>query len=81
MVLDLAVFDRILQEEIVDRFDHRHINDAAEQFGSGQDIPTSEMLAIFFFNRIAARLPDGVTLKGVRVEETPGFFAEYFGEE
>jgi 6-pyruvoyl-tetrahydropterin synthase len=81
MVLDLDVFDRILQEEIVHRLDHQHINDAEPEFAYGQTVPTVEALAVFLWRCVAVRLPDGVRLQRVRVQEDPNLSAEYFGQE
>ena len=80
MVLDLDLFDRILQEEVVHRFDHQHINDAEPEFAYGKTVPTVEALVVFLWRCVAARLPDGVQLKRVRVQENPDLSAEYFGQ-
>ena len=81
MVLDLELFDRILHEEIVRRLDHQHINDAEPEFAYGNTVPTAEALAVFLWRRIASRLPGGVRLHRVRVQENPHLYAEYFGQE
>ncbi len=81
MVLDLNVFDRILHEEIANRFDHQHINEAEEEFAYGKTIPTAEALAVFLFQKVAARLPEGVRLYKLRVQENPNLYAEYFGQD
>ncbi len=81
MVLDLNVFDRILHEEIADSLDHRHINDTEGEFAYGKTIPTAEALSVFLFQKVAARLPEGVRLYKVRVQENPNLYAEYFGED
>lgn len=79
MVLDLAHLDRVLQEEVVKRFDHRHMNFDVPEFAFGKQIPTSEALAVFLWRRVAKRLPPGVRLERVRVQEDPTLYAEYDG--
>ena len=79
MVLDLKVFDRILHDEIANRLDHQHINDAEEEFAYGKTIPTAEALAVFFFQKVAARLPEGVQLYKVRVQEDANLYADCLG--
>ncbi len=37
-------------------------------------------LAVYVWERLAARLPAGVTLHAVRVQEGPHIYSEYFGE-
>jgi|SRR3954464_13312313 6-pyruvoyltetrahydropterin/6-carboxytetrahydropterin synthase len=56
MVVDLAVLDRILNEEVKERFDHRNINVDVAEFGEGKLVPTGENLARFIFSRVAAGL-------------------------
>jgi 6-pyruvoyltetrahydropterin/6-carboxytetrahydropterin synthase len=56
MIVDLAVLDRILREEVRDRFDHRNINVDVPEFGEGKLVPTGENLARFIFERVAANL-------------------------
>jgi 6-pyruvoyltetrahydropterin/6-carboxytetrahydropterin synthase len=68
MVMDLAVLDRVLQVEVVDRFDHRNINLDVPEFAEGQLIPTGENLARFIFERLQAAL--GATrVVSVRIDE------------
>jgi 6-pyruvoyltetrahydropterin/6-carboxytetrahydropterin synthase len=81
MVINLAEFDRILREEIRDPFDHRFINHEVAAFGPGRLIPTGESLAVYLWERIAARLPTPVVLEHLRVQEDRDLYAEYSGEE
>jgi 6-pyruvoyltetrahydropterin/6-carboxytetrahydropterin synthase len=81
MILDLGLFDAILHEEVVQRFDHQHINDADPAFAPGGTVPTAEALAVFLWARIARRLPEHVSLQRVRIQEDPHLYADYYGEE
>jgi 6-pyruvoyltetrahydropterin/6-carboxytetrahydropterin synthase len=81
MVMNLAELDRVLQEEVLERFDHRHMNFDVPEFAPGKQIPTSEALAVFVWRRIAKRLPSGIRLKRVRVQEDPFLYAEYDGTD
>jgi 6-pyruvoyltetrahydropterin/6-carboxytetrahydropterin synthase len=80
MVVDLAALDRALHEEVVQRFDHRHLNLDVPDFAYGRTVPTGEMLCVDIWRRLAPRLPAGCTLTRVRVQEDPQLFAEYRGE-
>lgn len=80
MLMDLRTLDAILAEEITARFDHRFINHEVPEFGPGGLIPTGEALAVSIWRRVAQRLPAGVRLERVRVQEEPHLFAEYLGE-
>jgi 6-pyruvoyltetrahydropterin/6-carboxytetrahydropterin synthase len=80
MVLDLAVLDRAMTEEIVQRFDHRHLNLDMPEYAYGRTVPTGEMLCVDIWNRLEPRLPQGCRLAVVRVQEDPLLYAEYRGE-
>lgn len=80
MVVDLALLDRALREEIVQRFDHRHLNLEVPEFAFGKTVPTGEALCLDIWRRVASRLPTGCALDAVRVQEEPALFAEYRGE-
>jgi 6-pyruvoyltetrahydropterin/6-carboxytetrahydropterin synthase len=80
MIVDLEVLDRILHDEVIRRFDHRHLNLDVPEFAYGRTVPTGEMLAVEVWQRVAARLPAGCALDCVRVEEEPALWAEYRGE-
>jgi len=75
-VIDLGDLKGILNRAVVNPCDHRNLNrDVAFLRGV---IPSTENLAVAFWNRIEARLK-GVRLHCVRLFETPRNFAEYFG--
>ena len=80
MIMDLRLLDRLMDEEIVRRFDGRHINNEVPEFAPGRTIPTGEALAVFVWGRLAPRLPAGVQLQCVRVQEAPNLFSEYRGD-
>jgi 6-pyruvoyltetrahydropterin/6-carboxytetrahydropterin synthase len=80
MIVDLALLDRVLDEEVVRRFDRRRIHAEVTGFAGGAAVPTGEMLCLDVWRRVAARLPGGCAVAQVRVEEDPTLFAEYRGE-
>jgi len=80
MVMDLAALDQLLESEVREPLDHRHLNLDVPEFAYGRTIPTAEALAVWVWQRLAALLPAGVTLANVRIEEDDDLFAEYAGE-
>jgi 6-pyruvoyltetrahydropterin/6-carboxytetrahydropterin synthase len=80
MAMSLAALDRLLAEEVVERYDHRHLNLDLPEFAYGGTVPTGEELCLEIWRRMAARLPAGCTLDAVRVQEEPALYAEYRGE-
>lgn len=95
MVMDFGVLKRIVNEQIVSRFDHafvlrdsergRAVREALD--GSFSNIvvvdyqPTCENMLADFARRITSRLPEGVRLHSLRLHETATSFAEWFAED
>lgn len=76
MIMDLKKLADIIEAEILDKVDHRHLNFDVD-FLRGV-IPTAENLAIIFWGILAPKMTAG-KLHAVRVYETPNNFAEYRG--
>lgn len=68
-VVDLGLLDRVLAEEVRERFDHRNINVDVPEFADGRLIPTGENLARFIAERVQARLGDAARVHGVTIAE------------
>lgn len=79
-VMSLQLLDTLLEEEVIGRFDGKSINAAAPEFTAGRRLTTGEALSVFVWERIAPRLPQGVQLYAVRIQEGPHIYSEYFGE-
>jgi 6-pyruvoyltetrahydropterin/6-carboxytetrahydropterin synthase len=80
MIINLRELDAIVREEVTGRLDHKHLNHDVPEFAFGKTIPTCEALAVHLWDRIVTRLPPGIGLERVRVQEHPHLFAEYSGE-
>jgi len=79
-VTSLATLDALLAEVITARLHERHLNDVIPDFAPGRWLATGEALAVYVWNRLDGRLPLGVALHAVRVQEGPDIYSEYFGE-
>jgi len=77
-VVDLKQLKDILNDEVVDAMDHRHLNKEVPEFAT--QIPTTENLSIAIWNRLQARLKVA-KLHRVRVYEMPDLFVDYYGEQ
>jgi len=77
MIMDLKKLADLIDEHIVDKVDHRHLNHDVD-FLKGV-IPTAENLALVFWGILVKKIRPG-KLHSVRVYETPNNFAEYRGE-
>lgn len=68
-VVDLGMLDRILAEEVRERFDHRNINLDVPEFAEGRLMPTGENLARFIADRVQDRLGQSARVVSVTVAE------------
>ncbi|MFM8334819.1 MAG: 6-pyruvoyl trahydropterin synthase family protein [Opitutaceae bacterium] len=78
-IMDLSELKRVLHVAVVDKCDHRNLNDEVD-FLRGT-IPSTENLVIAFWREIAPHLPPRAKLHRVRLYETPRNFADFFGPE
>lgn len=63
-IMNFSDLKKIVQEEIIDRFDHAHLN---EFF----DVPTAENIAVWIFRKLSERMD----VTQVVLYETPTSFA------
>ena len=77
-IMDLGELKRILHTAVVDKCDHRNLNDEVDFLR--RVIPSTENLVIAFWNEIAPYITAG-RLHCVRLYETPRNFAEYHGPD
>jgi 6-pyruvoyltetrahydropterin/6-carboxytetrahydropterin synthase len=76
-VVDLKKLKEILNSEIVDKVDHKHLNEDVD-FMKGI-IPTAENLAKAFWKILQPKVPDG-RLFSIRLRETENNVVEYRGD-
>lgn len=77
MVMNLAVLMRIVREEVLDRFDHKHLNEDTLEFQTLN--PTGENIVRVIWDLLKPRVGERLTKVGLW--ETPKNFFEYHGEE
>ncbi|AWG21086.1 6-carboxytetrahydropterin synthase QueD [Flavobacterium faecale] len=95
MVIDFSDLKKIVTEEVVDQFDHAtvfnettpHVELAKELQIRGHHVilvdyqPTSENMVIDFAERIKRRLPVGIELFSLKLQETESSFAEWYASD
>lgn len=94
MVMDFGLLKRIVNEEIVDRFDHSVVLNEKSQISPDtlaspmfENVitfpfqPTCENMLSYFAERISSRLPQGVSLKKLKLYETADSYAEWCAED
>jgi 6-pyruvoyltetrahydropterin/6-carboxytetrahydropterin synthase len=79
-VVDLKWLKDVIEREVLDAWDHRHLNLETEDFRNR--VPTTENIAIAAWQRLAPALHEAeVELSRVRIWETPEIFAEFRGSD
>ena len=80
-VVDLKWLKDVIEREVMDVYDHRHLNHEVPEFADA--IPTTENIAIAVWKRLEApvKAAGGARLHRVRVYETHDIFADYLGEQ
>lgn len=92
MLIDFTDLKRIVNERIIDRFDHALIlrdsapisGEIARAYGRVVTVPfqpTCENLITHFAETIRTGLPAGVTLHSLRLHETATSYVEWFGTD
>lgn len=78
-VVDLKWLKDVIEREVMDAWDHRHLNLEVPEFARA--VPTTENLAIAAWRRLepAVTAARGARLSRVRIYETPEIFAEFRG--
>jgi 6-pyruvoyltetrahydropterin/6-carboxytetrahydropterin synthase len=76
MIFDLARLMQIVQEEIIDRFDHKHLNEDTAEFRSLN--PTGENIVKVMWDLLKPKLANHLTKIGLW--ETPKSYFEYYGQ-
>ncbi len=94
MVLDFGDLKKIVNQNIIDRFDHalvlsnkaeikniREVNQMFDRFEVVNYQPTCENFIVDFANIIKDKFPSNVKLFSLRLYETPSSYAEWFADD
>lgn len=79
MIVDLKALDDVLDREVMNRFDHKHLNLDVPDFANIN--PTSENLTRAIWERLDGNIPAPARLFRVVVKETDRNFFEYYGDQ
>ena len=75
-VVDLKALKEVIEREVIQVYDHRHLNLEVPEFRAM--MPTTENIAIAIWRRLESKVA-GARLDRVRIYETPDLFADYCG--
>lgn len=73
-VMDMKLLSDLIAEKILDRFDHRNLNEDVAEFRNLN--PTAENIAIVIHRILQPSIPEHLSLQ-IRLYETPRNFVEY----
>jgi 6-pyruvoyltetrahydropterin/6-carboxytetrahydropterin synthase len=73
-VIDLKLLSDLIQQEVIERFDHRNLNLDTKEFA--QLNPTAENIAVVIHGLLRKQLSESLELQ-IRLYETPRNFVEY----
>lgn len=79
MLLDLGELDRLLAELVVGRLDDQDLNQVVPVFADQSRVATCEALAVWIYQQLADRLPEGLRLERVRIAEDASLHADCTG--
>jgi 6-pyruvoyltetrahydropterin/6-carboxytetrahydropterin synthase len=80
MVMNLKDLKEIMNEAVVEVYDHRFLNHEVAPFD--RVVPTAENIARDIWRRLEPRLnANGRRLRSIRLYETPDLFVDYSGEQ
>lgn len=73
-VMDMKILSDLMQKEIVERFDHRNLNEDCVEFKNLN--PTAENISIVIYNILRKKINQDLDVQ-VRLYETPRNFVDY----
>ena len=78
-VFDVKKLSIILREHVIDKLDHKNLNEDVE-FMKGK-ICSIENLVMAIWDQLTPHLPSNTQLHALKLYETPRIYVEYFGKD
>ena len=78
-VYDAKKLSLIVREHIIEALDHKNLNEEVP-FLAGK-LCSIENIMMGIWQQLTPHMPEGVSLHGLKLYETPTIYAEYFGEK
>lgn len=77
-VINAQLLSKLTKEYVIEELDHKNLNLDVDFMKD--KLCSAENLSLAIWQKLAPRLPEGVTMHSVKLYETPKIFVEYFGE-
>ncbi len=78
MVVNIKRIDDILKERVIRQFDQKSINDEIPHFRTNSSCTENLLL---YLRDLLNEMPEGARLTGLKLEETPTLWAEFFNDK
>jgi 6-pyruvoyltetrahydropterin/6-carboxytetrahydropterin synthase len=76
-IVDLQKLNKIVNEKVINVFDHSQIEKDIEWFEGKQ--PSTENMVVYIWKQLVNIIPSDAQLYCVKLRETPTIFSEYYG--
>lgn len=76
-IIDAKKLSDLIKREVVDRFDHKNLNEDTDFFNDDQ--PSTENFCKVIWKLIEPKISNGV-LFSIKLQETENIYAEYYGD-
>ncbi len=76
-IVDLQKLNKIVNEKVINVFDHSQIEKDIEWFKGKQ--PSTENMVVYIWKQLVNIIPSDAQLYCVKLRETPTIFSEYYG--
>lgn len=92
MVIDFKALKSIVEENIIEKFDHALVlrkesplvEEIAQQYSNMVIVdfqPTTENMICYFAQTIKSKLPEGISLHSLKLYETAGSYVEWYASD
>ena len=76
-IVDLIKLNKLVNNEIIDQFDHSQIETDIPWFKGKQ--PSTENMVFYIWSLLVDNIPSNAILHSVKLRETPTIFSTYYG--
>ena len=78
-VINLKVLNKIVEENVIEYFDHHQIEKDIPWFSGKQ--PSTENMVIYIWDKLVAKINEPTKLNKIRLKETKNIYTEYSGSK
>ncbi|KAB7494062.1 6-pyruvoyl tetrahydrobiopterin synthase [Armadillidium nasatum] len=80
MVMNISDMKVLIDEVVMKKMDHKHLDKDVAEFRDNKIVTTTENVAVFIYESVKNRLPDGLSLYEIKLHETDKNVVIFRGE-